>query len=347
MSNLTYIKSVRTRFRNSLEKEISIAEQLTSEAFQEYITDCEKQITSCNICIEKICGNKEKVQSQSEKMCLSLSESDDELLTKVVNDDADLCDIAVERCVQLRRRIEMLTALKDQIVQKSMKQDVHESPLMAELVQLRKDMQDIILLQSKVEIKQENKQQNMQTVKLPKLELLSFNGDKTKWYEFWGSFESSVHTNSQLSDVDKFNYLKGKVNGAAREAISGLALTKENYAVAVGILKERFGNVQEVVKMHYDRLISLPPASSKVSSLRQLVDTVNQHLRSLKVLGQNENQEIFVSVLWSKIPDDVLLQLQLNNGVTERWSVTNLIERLNDYVVARERVEKKTMPEKK
>jgi len=44
-----------------------------------------------------------------------------------------------------------------------------------------------------------------------------------------------VHTNSQLSDVDKFNYLKGKVNGAAKEAISGLALTKENYAVAVGI----------------------------------------------------------------------------------------------------------------
>jgi len=104
--------------------------------------------------------------------------------------------------------------------------------------------------------------------------------------------------------------------------------------------------VQEVVKMHYDRLISLPPASSKVSSLRHLVDTVNQHLRSLKVLGQNENQEICVSVLWSKIPDDVLLQLQLNNGVTERWSVTNLIERLNDYVVVRERVEKKNMPEK-
>jgi len=97
MSNLTYIKSVRTRFN-----EILIAEQLTSETFPEYVTDCEKQITSCNLCIEKICGNKEQVQSQSENLCFSLSESDDELLTKVVNDDEDLCDIAVERCVQLR-----------------------------------------------------------------------------------------------------------------------------------------------------------------------------------------------------------------------------------------------------
>lgn len=112
-----------------------------------------------------------------------------------MNEDADLCDIAVERCVQLRRHIEMLTSLKDHIVQKSMKQDVHESPLMVELVQLRKDMKDIILLQTKGEVKHESKQQNVQTVKLPKLELLSFNCDKTKWYEFWGSFESSVHKN--------------------------------------------------------------------------------------------------------------------------------------------------------
>jgi len=47
-------------------------------------------------------------------MCLSLSEGDHKLLTKVVNKDADVCDFAVERCVQVRRRIEMMTALNDQ-----------------------------------------------------------------------------------------------------------------------------------------------------------------------------------------------------------------------------------------
>lgn len=80
-----------------------------------------------------------------------------------------------------------------------------------------------------------------------------------------------------------------------------------------------------------------------MSSLRNLVDTVNKDLRSLKVLGQDENQEIVVSVLSSKIPDDVLLQLQLNYGVTKRWSVTNLIKWLNGYV---ESVEKKNVSEK-
>ena len=42
-------------------------------------------------------------------------------------------------------------------------------------------------------------------VKLPKLTLKRFNGDVTKWATFWDSFESSIHNNLRLSDVDKFN----------------------------------------------------------------------------------------------------------------------------------------------
>ena len=35
-----------------------------------------------------------------------------------------------------------------------------------------------------------------------------FKGDVSKWQEFWDSFESSIHSNDCLSDVDKFNYLQ-------------------------------------------------------------------------------------------------------------------------------------------
>ena len=33
------------------------------------------------------------------------------------------------------------------------------------------------------------------SVKLPKLDLYSLNGDKLKWIEFWQTFETSVHKN--------------------------------------------------------------------------------------------------------------------------------------------------------
>ena len=62
-------------------------------------------------------------------------------------------------------------------------------------------------------------------VKLPKLQLRPFGGELTKWTSFWDSFESAVHHNRELSDIEKFNYLTSLLERSAREAISGLSLT--------------------------------------------------------------------------------------------------------------------------
>ena len=134
-------------------------------------------------------------------------------------------------------------------------------------------------------------------IKLPKLDMASFAGDKLRWIEFWDSFESSVNKNTKLSAIEKFSYLRSKLTGEARSAISGLSLSNENYQIAIDILKERFGNEQEVIDLHYNRLISLRPATSNTSSLRALLDNVERHIRSLEVLKQNVNQDVFVSII--------------------------------------------------
>ena len=68
------------------------------------------------------------------------------------------------------------------------------------------------------------------TVKLPRLKLKSFAGDLTQWTPFWESFEAAVHTNTNLTSVEKFNYLNSVVQGTAQEAIAGLSLTAANYS---------------------------------------------------------------------------------------------------------------------
>ena len=80
----------------------------------------------------------------------------------------------------------------------------------------------------------------MTRLKLPMLVLKRFNGVLTKWATFWDSFESFVHNNSNLSNIDKFNYLNSQSEGRASEAIAGLKLTSANYSKAIVILK-RFG----------------------------------------------------------------------------------------------------------
>ena len=56
------------------------------------------------------------------------------------------------------------------------------------------------------------------SVKLPKLTLRPFSDDLTQLFTFWDSFIAAVHNNSQLVDVDKFNYLKSLLSGMALEA---------------------------------------------------------------------------------------------------------------------------------
>lgn len=48
------------------------------------------------------------------------------------------------------------------------------------------------------------------TVKLPKLNVPSFDGNILKWQEFWDSFHSAIHDNRTLANIDKFNYLKDR-----------------------------------------------------------------------------------------------------------------------------------------
>ena len=46
------------------------------------------------------------------------------------------------------------------------------------------------------------------TVKLPKLEMTSYSGDKFKWTVFWDAFENAVHTNKKMSNIEKLKFLK-------------------------------------------------------------------------------------------------------------------------------------------
>ena len=94
--------------------------------------------------------------------------------------------------------------------------------------------------------------------KLPKLELKKFSGKQIGWHPFWESFEPAIHNNTNLNDVDKFQYLKSLLEGSAAKTISGLALTSSNYNHAVELLAKRFGSKQVIISKHIELLMQLP-----------------------------------------------------------------------------------------
>ena len=84
-------------------------------------------------------------------------------------------------------------------------------------------------------------------VKLQKIVIKKFSGDPVAWKQFEEIFNATVHSNSKLTDIEKFSYLKGYLCGTAEKCIEGLPLTNENYKEAWTLLVERFGNPQLII----------------------------------------------------------------------------------------------------
>ena len=176
-------------------------------------------------------------------------------------------------------------------------------------------------------------------VKLPKLTIRPFDGDITKWTSFWDSYESAIHTNSKLSEVDKFNYLQSLLERTAREAISGLSLTAANYKEAVEILRKRFGSKQQIISKHMDILLHLDPvASTSARALRHLYDRIEANVRGLKSLGVDSETygSLLSPVLLNKLPSDIRL-IASREISEEDWTLDALLKIVEREVEARER----------
>ena len=141
------------------------------------------------------------------------------------------------------------------------------------------------------------------------------------------------------SDIQKFCYLKDRLIGEAKHAISVISVSKENYSVVKTLLKERFKDTQLVKHHHYTDLINLTTATNSSKGLRCVYDKIESNLRSLEALQQDINHVIFISIISFKTPKDVYLQMDLQKSAKNKWSVKKLRELLNKYICATERAE--------
>ena len=185
-----------------------------------------------------------------------------------------------------------------------------------------------------------------QKVRLPKLTIKPFSGKLTAWTPFWDSFNSAIHSNSDLSKVDKFNYLRSMVSSSALEAISGLTLTGDNYDEAVEILQKRFGNKQLIINKHMEQLLNVESITSPhdVKGLRQLYDVIESNVRSLKSLGVKADSygSLLSSVLMNKLPAELRLIVSRKFGDSDSWQFDELLKLIEEEVQVRERSSART-----
>ncbi|BES88544.1 Retrotransposon protein [Nesidiocoris tenuis] len=124
-------------------------------------------------------------------------------------------------------------------------------------------------------------------LRLPPIQLPTFNGAYDEWHSFFNIFKDIVHSNGNYRNSSKLKYLKNSLRGEAYSIIDSLDLTCENYQVALDLLIERYDDPNRAIEKHTASLFDLPKLEREsASSLRSLLDNSQKHLRALKGHGQ-------------------------------------------------------------
>ena len=93
---------------------------------------------------------------------------------------------------------------------------------------------------------------------IPEWKLSQYSGDPLQWHEWYGLFKSAIDSQS-LTDYVNLTYLKTVLTGKAKTAITEFAYCGAMYTDALMTLKRKFGQPQEAVSAHLDKLNSFPP----------------------------------------------------------------------------------------
>ena len=155
-------------------------------------------------------------------------------------------------------------------------------------------------------------QQKTVRAKLPKLEVKKFNGKLCEWQEFWDSFESAIHMNDGLSNVDKFSYLGSLLLGLAKSAVGGFGLTSANYESAIELLKKHCGKKVAIQRALISKLLTARPMfnESDMPRLHSLYDFTEMKYRALQALAVEQSySEVVMLTLLEKIPDAIRLTI--------------------------------------
>lgn len=148
-------------------------------------------------------------------------------------------------------------------------------------------------------------------VPLPPMNIPTFTGKPTEWMEFYALFDAHIHSKPRLTDSQKFQYLKSKLDGEAAQLVRNYALTDANYALARQALLSRYQNNRVIANAHLKALFNQPTVKVESTiNLRKLIDTTNDVIRALGGLN-------IVTANW----DPMIVFI-----VTERLDATTILE---------------------
>ena len=108
-----------------------------------------------------------------------------------------------------------------------------------------------------------------------------------------GHVQSFVNT-QELPPVTKFTYLKGILRGQEAAAISGIAVTEENYDIALRTLQDKYGRKDVIVESLYASFQKIPTATNEFADVQYTYDAIERLLKQVETHEDVNHQHLLI-----------------------------------------------------
>lgn len=213
--------------------------------------------------------------------------------------------------------------------------------------QLFEDSKDVTLNRSDSNIAATPKQA---FVRLPKINLITFDGCPKDWQTFIDMYDSLIHHNESLSYIEKYNYLISTLRNEPLLLIKCTPLTSDNYMVAYNALRKRYDNTRLIATFHWHAIEQTKKISfsNNAKALRLLMDTFTENVSVLKNLKFPIKQWDFIlfNLLFDRLDSSTATRFELDHGseLTDGQYYKALTDFLDRQCLALETVGNSTAP---
>ena len=241
MPVISGLKGFRTREKKALLKEVAEAKKLLQVEWK----DSPQEVLRSLMAIGKVLINLEVKLTRLENVNEKLVEAYEQIgEIEAIEQFQTTLDEESESIEEVITTISELKILKEENEKRRKELELSQNTSLEQRVtQVQEQVAQLQYLKSGNVASIWSQSSVQGSLKPPKLEIATFNGDVLRWQEFWDTFEAAIH-NTDYSPVDKLNYLKSRLTGEALDAFSGYQLSNSNYNVVIDVLKNRFGIVK-------------------------------------------------------------------------------------------------------
>ncbi|GFU81635.1 uncharacterized protein TNCV_4927661 [Trichonephila clavipes] len=132
--------------------------------------------------------------------------------------------------------------------------------------------------------------------KLPKINIERFSGDYKDWPSFKDLYVSLVHDNMCLSNIQKFQYLRGLLLSEPANIIKHIPITETDYNEAWEKLLARYDKKKQIIFTLIKTFMEQPSFNdTNCHSLRNIADTSDEVIRGLKSIDTKaESRDVWL-----------------------------------------------------